>query len=356
MESAIKCKDHLGNEFNTLTEMCEHWNIKADVVSHRLCDGWDIKRALTQPVHKITVRDHLGNVYSSIDKMLESYGINKNVYYNRITTLGWNKEQALTTPVNSNGHYDGKITFHGKQYRSLSELCDCYRISYGMVESRLKRGWDLEKSIQPKLASHSNWQESIDHKGNKYPSFKRMCEQYNQCPSVVKRRLSQGLSLQEALEKPTNRHAKQQYIINGKTYDSFKSVCRDYGLDPTTVHGRMKRKNISLEEALYSTTPNKIEVTDFKGNFYSSYNEMYKAYGITKHIAKARKNNGWNEENVLLPREFSPQRWFKYHCIKAIEICVDDNGVPFFQTECINCKLKKILTPQQIIEHVKQHG
>ncbi len=346
-------KDHLGNEYSSFKEMCKQYNFSPDTVKYRLKKGWSIEKALTEPNARV-VTDHKGEIYPSLEEMLKIYGINRNVYYDRMRR-GWNKEKTLTEPVKNNGWYDGKIVFHGKQYRSISELCDCYGISYKKVITRLWRGYDLEKALIPRVV-HSNWKKSVDHKGNEYPSFNKMCKQYDQCASVVRSRLDNGWSLQEALEKSTNKKIdKKQYFINGKKYDSLKSVCMDYGLNPSVVAGRMKRNNIPIEKALYPAKSIKTAVTDLQGNTYSSYNEMYKAYDINKHIAKARRNNGWNEENILLPPEFSPQRWFQYSCIRAIETLVDNNGIPYFRAECQKCKLRDILTPQQIMEHAKQH-
>lgn len=48
----IKSRDHLGNEFGSMTEMCNFWKIAHSTFFHRLDKGWTIEKALTTPVKK----------------------------------------------------------------------------------------------------------------------------------------------------------------------------------------------------------------------------------------------------------------------------------------------------------------
>jgi hypothetical protein len=48
----IKSRDHLGNEFCSMVEMCRFWKIAYSTFFHRLDMGWSIEKALTTPVKK----------------------------------------------------------------------------------------------------------------------------------------------------------------------------------------------------------------------------------------------------------------------------------------------------------------
>ena len=45
-----KCKDHKGNEFNSIVEMCDYWHISPYCFYLRTKKlNWEIKKALTTP-------------------------------------------------------------------------------------------------------------------------------------------------------------------------------------------------------------------------------------------------------------------------------------------------------------------
>ena len=93
------CMDHKGNKFNSAIEMCKHYNIDYAVFKRRMRLGWSLQRALEQPVQKrCSVQDHKGNWFESIDKMCEYYGINRTTYVMR-RKAGLSIEEALTIPT-----------------------------------------------------------------------------------------------------------------------------------------------------------------------------------------------------------------------------------------------------------------
>lgn len=48
----IKCEDHTGREFASLTKMCHFWGISEQLFSSRLKTGWSVEKALTTPKSK----------------------------------------------------------------------------------------------------------------------------------------------------------------------------------------------------------------------------------------------------------------------------------------------------------------
>lgn len=79
---AVECTDHRGNKYKSISEMCSAYNINASTYSSRRDNGYNIKEALTMPVNHRkakaeeaveTVKDHLGNEYRSIHDMCTAY-------------------------------------------------------------------------------------------------------------------------------------------------------------------------------------------------------------------------------------------------------------------------------------------
>lgn len=92
-------KDHLGNEYNTVYEMCGHYNIGVQTYYKRIQRGYTLKEALEKPVRIRkdidSIIDHIGNKYESIAEMCEHYNVNVKTYYNRLNH-GCTLEYALT--------------------------------------------------------------------------------------------------------------------------------------------------------------------------------------------------------------------------------------------------------------------
>lgn len=48
----IKCKDHTGREFTSITKMCHFWGISEHLYRSRLKAKWSVEKALTTPKYK----------------------------------------------------------------------------------------------------------------------------------------------------------------------------------------------------------------------------------------------------------------------------------------------------------------
>ena len=56
----MKYKDHLGNEFKSIRDMCRHWNANYSTFYTRynsMC--WSVERALTEPAHSKRKKDEV---------------------------------------------------------------------------------------------------------------------------------------------------------------------------------------------------------------------------------------------------------------------------------------------------------
>lgn len=105
-----------------------------------------------------TVKDHLGNEFSSISAMCDHYKISRNTYYHRLERSGWDLEKILTTPDNPR---TGVRDHNGKSFQSVSEMCRYYGISRSGYESKKAKGMSL-KEILTNNNSNANVKEYID--------------------------------------------------------------------------------------------------------------------------------------------------------------------------------------------------
>lgn len=93
-----KAKDHLGQTFKSLREMCKAHGVTYDQFFYRLNQGRSIAECLDphiyRPRNKNAV-DHLGNEFKSISEMCRHYGILKNTFSTRLSR-GWSIKESLT--------------------------------------------------------------------------------------------------------------------------------------------------------------------------------------------------------------------------------------------------------------------
>ena len=67
----ISCLDHFGVEYNSINEMCRHYNISSETFSYRIKSGWSLQEALEgrKVIRTKPSRDHLGTIYNSLEEM-----------------------------------------------------------------------------------------------------------------------------------------------------------------------------------------------------------------------------------------------------------------------------------------------
>ena len=94
-----KVRDHLENQFESIKEMVQYWGISRETYNKRLSEGWSLEKALTTSVSYANntqkCRDHLGNEFESKGAMYKAYGVSRATFSNRLLS-GWSLEEALT--------------------------------------------------------------------------------------------------------------------------------------------------------------------------------------------------------------------------------------------------------------------
>lgn len=136
-------KDHLGNEYNNIIEMCKHYGISYSNYKNRIQLGWSQEKALTYKVkHKEKkVKDYLDNSYNSINEMLQHYGIDRHIYMSRIRR-GYTQKEALVLI----DEYKPIIKDHNRiVYKTISDMCKTYGIVTHNYYERIASGWELER-------------------------------------------------------------------------------------------------------------------------------------------------------------------------------------------------------------------
>lgn len=143
--------------------------------------------------------------------------------------------------------------------------------------------------------------ECEDHDGNKFNSISEMCIYYNIRVPTYLSRLKQGMSVKEALTKPTNRESIIDF--RGKQFKTMTEMCHYYNKSCDTVKCRLAHQ-WTLKEALLIPIESKRVSRDFScedhlGKKYTSKSEMCRKYEISKSLFDYRIKHGWSLEDAL---------------------------------------------------------
>jgi hypothetical protein len=219
------------------------YGIEVQTVRDRLKKGSTLKEALTKPTASAPHIDHLGNVYNSFSEMCREYGIKPKSGFSR-TGRGWNTEDTLTVDISVRDAL--LVNMFGTRFASWEEAEDHYCLSRIALLGRHEKGIDLDV---PGMGSKPH----KDHIGNEYANISEMAKHHNMGINLVHGRLSRDWSVDRALTQPVRLVGPNQTKVCvdhlGKRFESLSERARAYGLHPSVIRARLK-SGYTLEEAL----------------------------------------------------------------------------------------------------------
>lgn len=239
--------------------------------------------------------DHLGNVFDTFTNMCKFYGKDRGTVQTRLMS-GYSLEEALTKSIRKPNIFIGP---DGTEYTDLDEICKKHNKKLTLVKDRLRLGWVLDDALEKPVGRGLY----VDHLGNEYTRLGDLCKAYNITLAAYKRRKSLNWDLEQILTTPCKITGKREVTDHlGNKYKSIKTMCEAYGVSKTIFMSRRK-KGYSVE---YSLTKRKIvehgvESSDHLGNIYDSFRDMCKAYGKRDVLVKHRTDNGgWPLKDALI--------------------------------------------------------
>lgn len=248
MSNPKKCKDYLGNEYDSVKIMCDVYGIEVAAFKARINRGWSLKDALIKKSQRDTI-DHLGNRYNNVDEMCRHYNISRDTYNSRLKR-GWGLQRTLETAMKCSIIKDHL----GNEFNSVKSMCKYYNISVNFYNDKIRQGWDLKTILE--------YQRSItDYLGNKFKTEKDMCEYHGVPYKLYLSRKGRGKGLEEALQP----YSKNKIIDpNGIEYKSYIDMCKAWNVNIFSFQQR-KNKGWTLLECLEGK---KIQI------FGTSYNSL----------------------------------------------------------------------------------
>ena len=297
-----KCIDHKGNVFNSLNEMCAYYGVPYSAYYTRLKEGWTLKDALETPAVDVQwgkCKDHLGNEFESVVEMCNHWGIPYARFLNRLNNLKWSLKDSLERPKQFEGAGRSCRDHNGKQFRSITEMCKYYNIEVGTLNGRLKLNWSLKDALETPVGETIG-RKCTDHKGNVFSSETEMCKYYNIKLDTFKSRIKHGMSLQDSLETPLVSISDDACIDHcGRKFSSIKEMASYWGVTEAAFYGRRKL-GWSLKDILETPVGNVAKkCKDHKGNEFKSISAMCRYYNIGLGTYNRRVASNWSLKDIL---------------------------------------------------------
>jgi hypothetical protein len=146
----------LGKTFASQAEAASYFGVSQQALGRRLKAGWapeavvGIKKHQRQPPGNAVVTS-LGS-FRSIAEAARHAGVAQATVQARLSD-GWSPDEALgITPHRRKPKTTEPIDFSGQKYPNLVELSRAYGLKGDLVRKRLKNGWTLEQALELTVA------------------------------------------------------------------------------------------------------------------------------------------------------------------------------------------------------------
>ena len=203
-----------GTEYNSISEMCRHYNVRYNVYRTRRSRGYTQAQALGIKkdftiAHPVTGPD--GVTYKSISEAARAFGKSPALIYRRLVN-GWSIEEALTTEPYAREKYESP---DGKKFKSKGDMYKSLGLTRAAYSARIRRGWDKTEALSVSNlhgkrihnCRHKKGK-AVTFKGQTYRSITEMCKKYGISIGAYYTRIGNGWSIEDALTIPV-RHCRR---------------------------------------------------------------------------------------------------------------------------------------------------
>lgn len=310
-----ECRDHLGTQFDSISEMCRFYKLNPKTYRRRLKEGYDLKEFLpiNSPYHNLSiitggpkgiVIDHTGKEFKSQNEMCAYYGIDRRTFQSRLRR-GYSLKDALLSNIKAressmrdlNG---GKIVDpEGREFISFKAMCAYHKVNYSVFKSRFRdRGYSLVDALSPTSTIATS---SFDHLGNEYSNNREMAQAYNISVKLFEKRYYEyKWSIEEALTLPRNMYIGEYRVaeclkkLNVKFYHdcSIKTIFKvlhvninwndflselKHNFENAGIRwSKSKIEKLRPDFVLYTDNANKIRgVIEFDGEQHQNFVEYF---------------------------------------------------------------------------------
>jgi len=146
-----------------------------------------------------------------------------------------------------------KLVVEGKTYESLLDAASHYKVNPTTLARRLRYGWTNEQAVglqeKPKRIGSAK---KVVYKDITYPNLKHLADAFGKNAEMLRRKLRDGQTLDEALTKRVEKRIRvdaNPIEFNGNLYPSIQTLVNKYQVKSSVFKKRIKR-GWTMEQAL----------------------------------------------------------------------------------------------------------
>jgi len=252
-----------GNRFDSFVAACAHHGLDDSAVRGRLKKGWSVRQAfgfdpaparLGSNCKPITVANEY---FSSLAAAAKRFGVQRHSAAKRISQ-GMTPEQAFGLSPSPQHTRAGKsIEVDGVHYQSLAAAARKFGVEPRLVSGRIRKGWTIDQAFglaTPKPLPASSIGENVELNGVIYVSHAQAAKTMGLDPRIVHKRLRKfGWTLEQAfgLEPPPVKRSNsaKAVTIAGNIFETLSDACLAFNITQSAVRRRMTQ-GMTLEDAL----------------------------------------------------------------------------------------------------------
>lgn len=198
---------YVEGEKRTIEELSQIYNVSLSTIRDRLKRGASIRQAINldeiprgslkkQRDIKTKKRKSVsfevdGKLFDSYKSLADAYDLPQYTVRQRIVDYGYSAEDAVKI--------DGKgkaVIVEGVSYESNSAAARAFGLTAEVLYARLDKGWTIREALQLDIREHSR---TIQYEGEVYRSLPELANKKGIPASTLRRRIIQGMSLEEAI-------------------------------------------------------------------------------------------------------------------------------------------------------------
>lgn len=260
-----------GKSFSSIEEFCEYYDVSTVTVNNKLRKGMSFQEIVAD----IKFIDICGLLFRSMSEVARYFGVEKNVFNSRLYR-GANLEESLISKPFSikDCTYSSKkgIVYGSRKFNSFKEIAGYFDIPFplfilkvnetlSITEAISVKDKEYEKGIIKKNFAPRNYY-NISYNGKIYTSLKSLCMELGLPYKTISSRVSNGMSLKEALSKEITPRDKTTTLF-GKEFPSVKSAYEYYGVSKNDIRYRVQ-KGMSVEEAILDVKKRKANIINLE--------------------------------------------------------------------------------------------
>jgi len=278
--------EFLGIKHNSRRAFARHFGLDYRTVYSRLRANWSLEDIAFKPVMKNILITYDGKDYSSISDLCTKLKLPYKRTHKRIRTLYWSVKDAVEIPKKEGR----ELIIKGKKFSTIKDAAFFFGIDVKTLQYRLSAGWDPEVAVDPN-AEVTN-RKSIIIDGEYFETYSEAARAYNLKELTFIKRINSGWSPEQAAG-----------ILESPKFDQGPSPVNpsEYKKRLYEIHG----DNLDFSLAKFDKARTKVEViclvADDHPNFWASTNNLLRNRGCSycKLSYGERKVSRWLYYNKI---------------------------------------------------------